>query len=340
MLINNSIQITICVGTYNRLNHLKLTIQNVINELSEIPFEIIIVDGGSTDGTVNYIKKLELSHNNIRHILHGKLLGMSNVFNDCFKISKGKYIFNLPDHSLIEGKMFLKSIALMEKQQNICGVAQKIYVNDSRYRYIRYHKKFPYIILLEQIIFKKHEIDYIDKNYQKHYWLMDIVLKCLLDGKIISCTKQFSEFHIQIINDDMHKYSNLNRSGSIDKKYFYNKWDKLINIMEKELSPHKKLINKFNKKILNIIYYCTNSGFMKKYIFKKTQILDDYNEILLCDSEFMTLIKPNFSIKFIDKVIDWLLDKTSAINSNDIDKDNNFYLFQKLPDRVINNYKN
>ena len=67
----------------NRLAYLRITIDSILNQLSEIPFEIIIADGGSTDGTIKYLNKLATISGNIKVIEQGKLIGVAKAFYDC-----------------------------------------------------------------------------------------------------------------------------------------------------------------------------------------------------------------------------------------------------------------
>ena len=74
-LRNNGISFVI--GSYNRKKFLKATIKSILNEMNDtsINYEIIIVDGGSTDGSISWLSKqkniiLILQHN--RGIWQGK----------------------------------------------------------------------------------------------------------------------------------------------------------------------------------------------------------------------------------------------------------------------------
>lgn len=51
--------VSVVLGTYNRLKFLRLTVQSIREELREASFshEIIVIDGGSTDGTLEWLPK-------------------------------------------------------------------------------------------------------------------------------------------------------------------------------------------------------------------------------------------------------------------------------------------
>ena len=48
--------ISIITGSYNRLNNIKRLISNTVDANQSL--ELVIVDGGSTDGTVEYMQNL------------------------------------------------------------------------------------------------------------------------------------------------------------------------------------------------------------------------------------------------------------------------------------------
>ena len=53
--------VSIVLGTYNRRRYLRQTLAQIRGELAgwDVPAEIIVVDGGSTDGTPGWLARLE-----------------------------------------------------------------------------------------------------------------------------------------------------------------------------------------------------------------------------------------------------------------------------------------
>jgi glycosyltransferase involved in cell wall biosynthesis len=61
--------ISIVTGTLNRQKYLPDLIANTVNSGSGVKVELVLVDGGSTDGTIEYLE--ELNHSSIKLIKHG-----------------------------------------------------------------------------------------------------------------------------------------------------------------------------------------------------------------------------------------------------------------------------
>ena len=81
--------VSIVTGTYNRLDSLKRMVQSVRSSIGlGIPYEIIIVDGGSTDGSLEWLRLQE----DIVLVEQGELLGIVKAFDAGFKIAKGEYV--------------------------------------------------------------------------------------------------------------------------------------------------------------------------------------------------------------------------------------------------------
>ena len=82
--------ITICL---NDLNGLKKTVRSVLMQDYE-NIEYIIVDGGSVDGTADYVCSMAEEHKHII-FLHGKDDGRSDAFNKGTKIATGELVIYL-----------------------------------------------------------------------------------------------------------------------------------------------------------------------------------------------------------------------------------------------------
>lgn len=84
--------VSIVVPTYNRLSRLQCCIDK-IRRNAVCPKEIIVVDGGSTDGTREWLA----AQSDLRVILEAQREGAVAAFNKGFRIATGCYVMWLND---------------------------------------------------------------------------------------------------------------------------------------------------------------------------------------------------------------------------------------------------
>ena len=321
---------------------MRLTLSNVINQLlGNIPFEIVIADGGSNDGTIPFIKRFQQQNKNIKLIEHGKLIGSSSAHHDCLKNSNGEYVVFLSDHTLILGQSFIESLELLNNNNEIFGVAQKLCIPRKQYPYAAtYHRKLMSIVPFETVIFRrKCIINAFDDNYKKHYWPLDLTMKCLADKGIIVHAKNYGAFHIDITeNDDMHYDTIKNKYSKKDRLYFQDKWNWLTKFVKSEMSVISK-----------VKYYLVNKIFWIFFRFingRKFDIISSLLYKLGFGYKIPDLIPNNYQfelpnsirdgldleIRFsaIERIVDWLNERFSAIRTNNMHNNKNFFFFQQI----------
>ena len=93
-------KISIVLATYNRFNFLRKCIQTLRNELHNIENEIIIIDGGSTDGTLDWLIKQKDITTIIQYnsgIFNKKIIEKKSwgyFMNTAFKACHNEYILH------------------------------------------------------------------------------------------------------------------------------------------------------------------------------------------------------------------------------------------------------
>jgi len=118
----NEIPVSVVVGTYNRLSFLKATIDTIRKELDNIDHEIIIVDGGSDDGTTKWLTEQKDIISIIQHN-RGKWLGKTierkswgYFMNLGFRAASGKYICMLSDDCLVIQGAIKNGVRLFDRE--------------------------------------------------------------------------------------------------------------------------------------------------------------------------------------------------------------------------------
>jgi glycosyltransferase involved in cell wall biosynthesis len=90
--------ISIVTGTLNRLDYLKKVIENTVD--SNDLLELVLVDGGSTDGTIEYL--ISLNHDRIKLIEYGERSYYWHYMNLGIKNSSHEWICQWNDDVILE----------------------------------------------------------------------------------------------------------------------------------------------------------------------------------------------------------------------------------------------
>ena len=234
--MNKKIQVSVVLGSYNRLNFINLTVDSIRKELQDLSHEIIVVDGGSTDGTLQWIMDQKdiitiLQHN--RGQWMGKNIERRSwgyFMNLAFKCAQGKYVCMLSDDCLVVPNAIINGIKLFDQQLEEgrkigamafywrdwsaqskyhvgCTLGNKMYVNHGLY--------------LNQAL---KDVDYIDEDLFFFYnGDGDLCLKMWQAGyECIDSPNSFIE-HYPHANLDVRKtnYSQYNK----DLKNYLKKWE-------------------------------------------------------------------------------------------------------------------
>jgi glycosyltransferase involved in cell wall biosynthesis len=112
--------LSVVSGTYNRKKHLMGMIQSVRDTLpAGISLEFVIVDGGSTDGTLDWLRQ----QSDVVLIEHSELRGAIPAFCDGAKAATGKYVVLANDDILFKPGALLAGIVHLEEYSRCGGVA-------------------------------------------------------------------------------------------------------------------------------------------------------------------------------------------------------------------------
>jgi len=109
------------VTTYNSINFLREAIESIFRQNLKIPFEVIISDDASTDGTQNLIIQLAEKYPEIRYFFNKKNQGGSKNRNFAIQQSKGNFIYMFDHDNILEDNTIQKLIDAINKRG--CGAA-------------------------------------------------------------------------------------------------------------------------------------------------------------------------------------------------------------------------
>lgn len=123
---NPSPDLSIVTGTLDRLPHLMALIPSIRaatfhapNSALHVSYEIIIVDGGSVDGTSEYL----LEQPDVSIIWQGERRGAVAAFNAGFEAATGRYVANLNDDALCMGACLYEACRALDNRQGVGQIA-------------------------------------------------------------------------------------------------------------------------------------------------------------------------------------------------------------------------
>lgn len=116
--------VSIIILNYNGLEHLEACLSSIFKTMYP-KYEVIFVDNGSTDGSVDFVKS---NYPSARVIQNKRNDGSSKGYNLGVMNAKGKYVATLNNDIEVHPNWLLPLISFMEKHPEVAGVDPK-YVN-------------------------------------------------------------------------------------------------------------------------------------------------------------------------------------------------------------------
>lgn len=236
---NNTPLVSVVLGSYNRLDFLKLTLESIRKELTEVPHEIIVIDGGSTDRTLPWLIKQKdvitiVQHN--RGMWRGEKIQRRSwgyFMNLGFKAAKGTYVCMLSDDCLVVPGAIRNGCALFEdkrkNRENIGAIA-------FYWRNWPDQKEYVVGLTLGKRMFVNHglylkealeNVGYVDEDtYAFYHADGDLCLKMWEKGFVVIDSPESYIEHFTHANINV-KADNLTRQKQ-DWENYLKKWDSLL----------------------------------------------------------------------------------------------------------------
>ena len=226
-------ELSIVIGSYNRKNFLISTIKSIRTNAILGDYELIVVDGGSSDGTLQWLLKQKdiitiVQHN--RGTFNGKPIlrrSWGYFMNLAFKAAMGKYILMLSDDCLVTPGSISRGIQhfnlLIDSGRKVGALAfyWRNWPEDNEY-FIG--KTMGHIFVNHGLYLKiaLQEINYIDEDYKFYHADGDLCLRLIKNNyQVLEAPDSYVE-HFTHANIEVRK-SNL-EVQNIDWTNFVLKW--------------------------------------------------------------------------------------------------------------------
>mgnify|MGYP000914503847 CR=1 FL=1 len=119
--------VSVVIPSYNHEKYIEDTIKSVLNQTFQ-DFDIIITDDGSSDGTVEKIKKF--SDPRIKLFVFEENQGACRALNNCILNSKGKYVAYVSSDDIWEPEKLEKQVKFLDNNLQIAVVFTKVKIID------------------------------------------------------------------------------------------------------------------------------------------------------------------------------------------------------------------
>jgi len=305
------IMLSICIPTYNRHPYLKACLESIFQGFDDYEYEVVIADGGSTDGTLDYLKSLD----NVLLIEQGKLTGAVKAANECFRKASGDFIFLATDDFEIFPNVIIKTCEIMAQEPQLGLVGPKM----QEIKHGNLHNVLlwlhPYWIVSPKIfIFQRkvlQEVKYFDEMFRTYYADVDIPLGVLKLGYSIAVTRDVGIIHHRIQDQKINiaKAENIQKKNTeFEYSHLLNKWKSLEIVIDEYMSKHTLKM----KKSLRYKRYAATMYHSKK---------------------FHPLLRANPPIS--KWLYDWFLKKMVFFSDSRYDHLKSLFLVQKHPDEIL-----
>lgn len=133
--------LSIIILTWNSAKYIKRCIESIYKNITDIGFEVIVVDNGSKDGTAEILSGYSKIYNNLEVIYFNKNLGTTITRNLAVKKSKGEFILFLDSDTVIKSDSINILLEVIKRDENIGIAAPRLFYPDNSIQ--PSCKKFP-----------------------------------------------------------------------------------------------------------------------------------------------------------------------------------------------------
>jgi len=242
-------KISIIIAVFNGKDHIEKTINSILNQEYQ-NLELVVIDGGSTDGTIQILEKIQSKKLKWQT---EKDRGISDAFNKGLKLSTGDYVnFQGDGDGLLDNKVLTKIFQNYKGHHKIiCGNIIRIDKNSK----VLFRTKLKSIFKKHSLLFKMalpHQGMFLHKSFFKENGSFDINFKYAMDYELL--LRSYRDFpEVKIIEAEIAYW----RADGLGE-------GKTLDIFKEYLKIKKK--NKIhNSLILHLIYVFD----VLKYLIKK-----------------------------------------------------------------------
>lgn len=284
--MSNNISVSIIIVSYNTKKLTEQCLQSVFKQTRDIPFEVIVSDNGSTDGSIEIIKQ---KFPDVILIKNNKNLGFGTANNRAVQVAKGEFVFYLNSDTVLLNNAIKIFYDYWIEHNNICALG--CILQNSKGTAIHSGGQFPtYKYLCKYYFFR------MLKNYGKAFVKiihLEKFLRKLYKKRIKNNFVQLPGEIDYITGADL--FIKNDENAYFDENFFlyYEETDLELRLKEK---TKKKCVLLDSPKIVHL----TDKGNPKRLIESKSQILNQISAIKYAKKHLVTNPKLLKTIYFLN----------------------------------------
>lgn len=150
------IDLSISIVNYNNKECLAACLESIYSHIPGISFEVIVVDNGSCDGSIEFVKQ---AFSSVRIIENPENRGFVKASNQAIRVSRGRYLLSLNNDTIIKKGTFAGLVRFMEEHPDVGVCGPKVLNQDGTFQpqcrrsfptissslayFLKLHKLFP-----------------------------------------------------------------------------------------------------------------------------------------------------------------------------------------------------
>ena len=257
--------ITVC---YNSANTIKKTFDSVLEQSCK-DYEFLIIDGGSSDGTLQIIKEYEPIFEGRMYWISERDNGIYDAMNKGIKLSKGDYLNFLNSDDYLENEALEKIKEVIKENSFLRGVFYGITrVTNAQHEEMRIFRN-NHQFLHDGTI--NHQACYFHRTLFEEYGYFDDSYKLCADYKFLLTLKKFN---VPFVTVDFIVVNYFSDGLSRKQSSLLHEENERLNVELGYLTKESLRKQKIQRKVLNCvdnsiicIFKCINKIY--KLIFRK-----------------------------------------------------------------------